>query len=139
MTRFMQTYIVSVVLLLMLICQTGFSLHDTTRVQRDSLTGKEIRFMPNFPGKKVNALGTYVATVDDSATFRLSYGLSVLNTVRGKVPNTGISPHSSFATVRQNAVLVIDGLTYVQSPSNFYNMNAFDYDKLSVLSRNAAV
>ena len=95
--------------------------------------------MPNLSPQKINALGTYVATVDDSTTFRLSYGLSVLNTVRGKIPNTGISPNAPFPTVRQNALLVIDGLSYVQSSANIYSMNAFDYDQLSVLSRSASV
>ena len=135
----MQYSILSVVSLLILFSQPGYSLHDTTRVQRDSLAGKEIRFMPNFPGQKIKSIGTYVATVEDSATFRLLYGLSVLNTVRGNVPNTGISPNAPFATVRQNALLMIDGLSYVQSSANLYNMNAFDYDQLSVLSRNASV
>ena len=118
--------------------QPTYSFQDTTRVERDSLVNKEIRFMPNLPGQTIKSLGQYMVVVDDSTTFQLSYGLSVLNTVRGKVPNTGISPYSPFATVRENALLVVDGLSYVQSSANFYSMNAFDYDKLSVLSRNAS-
>jgi hypothetical protein len=103
------------------------------------LDRKEIRLMPNFPSQKIKSIGTYIATVEDSATLRLSYGLSVLNTLRGRVPNTGISPIAPFATIRQNALLMIDGLSYVQSSLNLYNMDAFDYEQLSVLSRNASV
>ena len=135
----MQTCFKFVALLALLtLNQPTFSFQDTTRVERDSLVNKEIRFIPNLPGQTINSLGQYMVVVDDSATFRLSYGLSVLNTVRGKVPNTGISPYSPFATVRENALLVIDGLSYVPSSANLYNMNAFDYNELSVLNRNAS-
>jgi len=135
----MQTCFKVVALLLMFtLNQPTFSFQDTTRVDKDSLANKEVRFMPNLPGQTIKSLGQYMVVVDDSTTFRISYGLSVLNTVRGKVPNTGISPYSPFATVRENALLVIDGLSYVQSSANSYNMNAFDYEKLSVLSRNAS-
>jgi hypothetical protein len=117
---------------------SAFSFQDTTRVRRNSFNEKTVELIPNVSGQKVISLGNYVAVVDDSTTFQLSYGLSVYNTIRGKVPNTGISPYAPFATVRQNSALVIDGLTYDQASTNFYNMNAFDYRKLIVLSHGNA-
>jgi hypothetical protein len=114
-----------------------FSYQDTTRVKKDSLE-KTVQFMPYFSKQKIKSLGNYIGVVDDSITFRLSSGISVLNTVRGKIPNTGISPYAPFATVRQNSALVIDGLLYKQSSANFYNMNAFDYSNLTVLNRGNA-
>ena len=130
-------YVATVILFC--IAEFSFSFQDTTFLNKDTLQEKTIQFAPNFSSEKVKSLGNYVGVVDDSLSFQFSSGISVLNTLRGRVPSTGISVEAPFASVKENAVYVIDGILYRQSSSNFYNMNAFDYTSITVLSRaNAA-
>jgi hypothetical protein len=120
------------------LAKISFSFQDTTIIKRDTLQEKTIQFAPNFSSEKVKSLGNYVGVVDDSLSFQFSSGISVLNTLRGRVPSTGISVEAPFASVKENAIYVIDGILYRQSSSNFYNMNAFDYTSITVLNRGNA-
>jgi hypothetical protein len=122
------------------IISNAFSFQDSNRLQEDTVNiQKAIQYTPYFSQEKLKSLGNYVGVVDDSLLFQFSSGISVLNTLRGQVPNTDISPHAQFATARQNSLFVIDGLPYQSEISSYYNMNSFDYSSIALLSRvNAA-
>ena len=76
--------------------------------------------------------------MDDSLLSQFSAGISVLNTLRGQVPNTGIGPAAQFATARANLLYVIDGLPSYSGITDYYNMNSFDYASIAFLSRGNA-
>ena len=113
----------------------AFSFQDSTRYKRDSLK-QEIQITP-FLKPSQRSLGNYVAVVDDTLTFLRSSGISVLNTLRDAVPNTGISINAPFASVRKNMLIVIDGIPYEEGPG-IYNSHAFDYRRITMLSRGNA-
>jgi hypothetical protein len=114
----------------------AFSFQDSIRHKRDSLREK-IQFIPYFTKQSPQSLGNYVAVVDDTLTFLRSAGISVLNTLRDVVPNSGISAHAPFATVRHNALFIIDGIPYEEGPG-IYNPNTFDYRRIIALNRGNA-
>jgi hypothetical protein len=93
----------------------AFSLQDSARSNKGSIQNKTLRFTPYFSAEKAKSSGNYVDIADDSISFRLSAGISVLNTLHGRIPSINISNHATFANVRGTSVLVIDGLLYEQS------------------------
>lgn len=114
----------------------AFCFQDSTRYHRDSLK-QEIQVTPFFKTSQRSS-GNYIGVVDDTLTFLRSSGISVLNTLRDVVPNSGISVNAPFANVRRNMLFVIDGVPYEESPG-IYNPNTFEYQSVTMLSRaNAA-
>lgn len=95
-------------LLLLCVASLAFSLQDSTRLNKGSIHNKTLRFTPYFSAEKAKSLGNYVDIVADSISFRLSAGISVLNTLRGRIPSINISNHATFANVRKTSVLVIE-------------------------------
>src|SRR5687768_9955199 len=74
---------------LLLLCDASlaFSLQDSTRLNKGSTHNKNFTVCSIFSAEKAKSLGNYVDIVDDSISFRLSAGISVLNTLRGRIPS----------------------------------------------------
>ncbi len=77
----------------------------------------------------------FVQVFENPRLFELSAGMNFLNILRGQTPDLNIAP--SFITanpIAHNYLLVIDGVPYNSDISYFANLNAFDFDKIVVLS-----
>lgn len=101
-----------------------------------------IYFGPNFKDAGRLNDAYYHVTVDNPKILHLSNGISILNTLRGQAPNlliSGQAPGASVSPRGGSPLYVIDGLAF-NSITSHYNMNAFEYQSISVInSGNAAV
>jgi hypothetical protein len=113
---------------------------DTTKNLSDEPEKQTIYYGMNYGSE--DGLGYYALTINNPETFHLSSGLSVLNTLRGQAPNLGVSayaPNASASLRTGTPLYVIDGLTYNNSITSHYNLNASEYQSISVVgSGNAA-
>ncbi|MGE0590228.1 MAG: hypothetical protein AB7O48_16735 [Cyclobacteriaceae bacterium] len=72
---------------------------------------------------------------EDPRLLQLSAGMNFLNVLRWQVPNVTVSP--PFITgnpISPVGLLAIDGIPYNSDISYFANLNAFDFDRVVVLS-----
>jgi hypothetical protein len=126
------------------LCTTLLTDKDSTaRAIREDTTAREetILYGP-FGNRKISTLGYYATTVDDKQVFQLSSGIGIFNTLRGQVPNGEIAPTALSASVQlrgSSPMLVIDGLPFSQSLKGNYNLNTFEYERISVISSGNAV
>lgn len=111
-------------------------------IQQDTLRNDTIRITPYFAETPVNAMGNFAVVNKDRYAFQSYAAFSVLNTLRGHVPNLNVYPNAvgTGAGLRSEAsMLVIDGLPYTSAFSSYYNLNSFEYANIyAVSSGNAA-
>lgn len=111
-------------------------------VQQDTLRRDTVRVTPYFAETPVNALGNFAVVNKDRYAFQTCAAFSVLNTLRGHVPNLnmGANADDTGAGLRSaSSMLVIDGLPYTNEFSRYYNLNSFEYENIhAVSSGNAA-
>lgn len=111
-------------------------------VQQDTLRRDTIRITPYFAETPVNALGNFAVVNKDRYAFQNYAAFSVLNTLRGHVPNLNISPNADVTSAglrSGSSMLVIDGLPFTGGFSSYYNLNSFEYENIyAVSSGNAA-
>jgi len=84
-------------------------------------------------GSKNNT--NFIQVFENPRLFELSAGMSFLNILRGQTPDLNISP--PFITgnpIAHNYLLVIDDIPYNSDIAYFVNLNAFDFDRVVVLS-----
>lgn len=89
-----------------------------------------------------NAHGSATYLINNRNVFALNAGVDVLNVSRGQVPNLGVSPMASISNISlrgTTASLVVDGSPTSMAFSGYYNFNASEYERVSVISSNSNV
>jgi hypothetical protein len=93
--------------------------------------------------------GTYLKEVEDSSVLLVSSGVSIFNSLRGRIP--GLSVPSYFAAANSSglrtgpfpfvndALIVIDGVPFNNFISQYANLNAFDYSSIVAFSNTSAL
>jgi hypothetical protein len=79
-----------------------------------------------------NTASQFAVLITDSSTIQLSSGISVINTLRGRVPNLSIPSYAAGvkAGIRDynyNASIILDGIPFYNTLPNFISLNGFDY------------
>src|SRR6188768_3730962 len=101
-----------------------------------------LHITPYFGNTQARSLGNFAVLNQNEIAFQTYAGSSVLNTLRGHTPNFSIGANTSTATPGLRAgesMLVIDGLPLNSGIGSYYNMNAFDYQRIYALSSGNAV
>ena len=105
---------------------------------QDTVKRDTIRIAPNLAKTDVRSFPFFGYFGKDNIAFQTYAGYNVLNALRGHVPNLNISPNPSDVSVVGGRsgmpMLVIDGLPFQNSFANNYNMNAFDYESVYMMS-----
>jgi hypothetical protein len=86
-----------------------------------------------------NTASQFAVQVIDTSAIQLSSGINVINSLRGRVPNLSVPSYvASFkAGIRDynyNASIILDGIPFYNTLSNFVSLNGFDYASISVVS-----
>jgi hypothetical protein len=127
----------------MLLLAWNHQIKAATFIQQDTLQQDTICITPYFAKTSVRSLGNFSVIKKDRYAFQTNAGFSVLNTLRGHVPNLNIGPNAASAGTglrSTESMLVIDGLPYADVFHWNYNLNAFDYENVYALSSgNAAI
>jgi hypothetical protein len=128
--------------LLCLLCLPVFSQQDTIHQKSDTTTHSLVYANPYFSGRSAESLGTYSATVSDQLLFHTYAGASVFNALRGNAPsvymNPAITAVSTIGMRNNEAMTLIDGVPFSNEVFNYYNLNAFEFESVTVLGNATA-
>lgn len=106
--------------------------------ERDSTTHNDsLRIAPYPQNVTVRSLGNFAVVSKDSIAFQTYAASSVLNTLRGHVPNFSMGSNISPTGVgirSLQSLLIIDGLPFNSDFSSYYNLNSFEYQNAYALS-----
>jgi hypothetical protein len=128
----------SSVFCVLLVVGLGFASFSQT-VSTDSLDipSDSIRINPDRRNVAIPSLGVYAYSTPDLIGLQTYAGFSIVNALRGHVPNLSIGANASevSGSLRNNeSMLVIDGIPYSGAMSSFYNLNSFEYKSVGVVS-----
>lgn len=134
----MKPLIASLCFVMVISIESGFAQASTS----DSLNNKKtIRITPYQADTDVNAIGGFAVITKDSLAFQNYAGQSVLNTLRGHVPNFAPGQNSiSITPALRNVgpMLIIDGLPFNSRISPYTNLRSFDYQNIYAISGGSA-
>lgn len=106
------------------------------KVNRDSIPGDSLTL--NFKVVPEDHLSeAYSKHINDSTLLQFSSGISIINALRGQVPNLVALPNAYNArgNVRLgNTSIVLDGIPFYNSLDRLLPLNTFDYRSVSVFS-----
>lgn len=112
---------------------------DTTRIDSTSASYR----LPGMPALSVRATSHAVIAINLRDLRQTNTGITLVSNLRGNIPNMSLDPSYQAQNLtwrNSRPVMVIDGISFNQDISGFYNLNTFEYDRLSmVLSRNGSV
>ncbi len=136
------------IFLFALLSAFSLSAQDSSAVKKpDSLQNKSIQITPYY-SHDVMTSGNYIATINDSALFQFSAGISVFNVLRGRTPSLVIPSYAPSATAEirsdflgnfNSNTIVLDGMPVSNSILTYQNMNAFEFSSISVVGNNNAL
>jgi hypothetical protein len=117
-------------------------------VNKDSLDYENVVVSPDLTPKATDQHTGYLVTENNLNRFQAYAGVSVLNNLRGRLPSYTISPEiteinshnirTALSGYSGNSMLVIDGMTFYSDVLNYYNLNSFEFEKISAVSSGGA-
>lgn len=118
------------------------SVQSTIAQDSDSLKSKRtVRISPDMSETNVNAIGNYIRLDKDTLASKSNTNQSILNTLRGHVPNfasvTTSYPNST-GLRSGNSMMIIDGVPSAGAINYFNNLTSFEYHNIYAVSGAAA-
>ncbi len=111
---------------------------DTEFISTDSVPKPSLVLSPDLTSRPVESVHSFSTTINNKFLSHSYAGTSVLNLLRGSVASLQMDPALVFANTagfrNSSTMLSVDGIPFHPEIGSFQNMNAFEYESISVAS-----